>query len=34
VPEQVIAMKPRSIPITANGKIRHDVLRAQLLNAP
>lgn len=29
-PEKVIAVKPRSIPITANGKIRHDVLRAQL----
>lgn len=29
-PENVIAVKPRSIPITANGKIRHDALRAQL----
>ena len=29
-PERVIAVTPRSIPITPNGKIRHDVLRAQL----
>ncbi len=29
-PERVIAVRPRSIPITANGKIRHDVLRGQL----
>lgn len=29
-PESVIAVMPRSIPITPNGKIRHDVLRAQL----
>ena len=31
-PERVIAVKPRTIPITANGKIRHDVLRAQLVD--
>jgi len=29
-PERVIALEARAIPITANGKIRHDVLRAQL----
>ncbi|MGZ5433990.1 MAG: hypothetical protein ACXWH7_13790, partial [Thermoanaerobaculia bacterium] len=29
-PERVIAVKARSIPMTANGKIRHDLLRAQL----
>lgn len=29
-PESVIAVMPRSIPITPNGKIRHDVLRMQL----
>lgn len=29
-PERVIAVTPRSIPITPNGKIRHDVLRSQL----
>jgi fatty-acyl-CoA synthase len=29
-PERVIAVKPRSIPITPNGKIRHAVLRGQL----
>ena len=29
-PERVIAVQPRTIPITYNGKIRHDVLRAQL----
>jgi acyl-CoA synthetase (AMP-forming)/AMP-acid ligase II len=29
-PERVIVMPPKSIPRTYNGKIRHDVLRAQL----
>lgn len=30
-PERVIVMPPRSIPRTYNGKIRHDVLREQLM---
>lgn len=30
-PERVIAVKARSIPMTPNGKIRHDLLRAQLV---
>ncbi|MBI4916782.1 MAG: AMP-binding protein [Acidobacteria bacterium] len=29
-PERVVTLEPRSIPLTANGKIRHDVLRGQL----
>ncbi len=29
-PERVVTLEPRSIPLTANGKVRHDVLRGQL----
>jgi acyl-CoA synthetase (AMP-forming)/AMP-acid ligase II len=29
-PERVVTLEPRSIPLTANGKVRHDVLRDQL----
>jgi fatty-acyl-CoA synthase len=31
-PENVLAVKARTIPITSNGKIRHDALRAQLID--
>lgn len=32
-PERVIVMAPKSIPRTYNGKIRHDVLRQELINS-